>query len=77
MCDIVTVIPPKGCIIKSKSKGDYVMKYVLGALIGGVVGYLVLYRLIGCSTGACPITANPYISVIYGIIMGLLVAGSA
>ena len=53
------------------------MKYVLGALIGGVVGYLVLYRLIRCSTGACPITANPYISVIYGIIMGLLVAGSA
>lgn len=52
------------------------MKYIVGAIIGGVVGYFLLYKLIGCSTGACPITANPYVSTVYGVVMGLLVAGS-
>ncbi len=55
-----------------------IMYYLVGAVTGGLVGYFVLYRLIGCSTGACPITANPYISTLYGIILGvLLVTGIA
>lgn len=52
-----------------------VLKYLIGALIGSVVGYFVFHKLIGCSTGSCPITANPYTSTIYGIILGLLLAG--
>jgi hypothetical protein len=52
------------------------MKYVIGAVIGGLVGYFLLYKLIGCSSGTCPITANPYISTIYGVVIGLLAAGS-
>lgn len=48
--------------------------YILGALIGGVFGYFVLYKLIGCSSGSCPITANPYASIIYGIVIGILIA---
>lgn len=51
------------------------IKYIIGALIGGVLGYVVLYRVFGCSTGACPITANPYSSIIIGIILGVLIAG--
>jgi len=55
-----------------------IVYYLVGAVIGGLVGYLVLYRLIGCSTGACTITADPYISTLYGIILGvLLVSGIA
>jgi rhodanese-related sulfurtransferase len=49
-------------------------KYLIGALLGGVLGYFVLYKLIGCSSGSCPITANPYLSTIFGIILGLLLA---
>jgi hypothetical protein len=41
-----------------------------GALLG--YGY---HRLIGCRTGTCPITANPYISTLYGAFMGFLLAG--
>lgn len=52
------------------------MKYIVGAIIGGVVGYFLLYKLIGCSTGACPITANPYMSTVYGVVIGLLLASS-
>ena len=41
-------------------------------MIGVVIGYL-LYRLIGCRTGACPIYANPYLpTAIWGIIGAIL-----
>ena len=35
-------------------------------------GYLYYY-FVGCNSGTCPITSNPYISVIYGGVMGYLV----
>jgi hypothetical protein len=39
----------------------------LGALAG--FGY---YYFVGCYSGTCPITGNPYISTIYGAAIGLL-----
>ena len=50
------------------------LKYIIGALIGGIVGYFVFYKLIGCSNGTCPITANPYLSTAYGVVLGILLA---
>lgn len=50
------------------------IRYLIGAIIGGVLGYFVLYKLIGCSTGTCPITANPFSATVYGIIIGLLLS---
>jgi len=52
------------------------LKYVIGALIGGLVGYFVFYRLLGCSTGQCAITSKPKISILYGMILGVLFAGA-
>lgn len=49
-------------------------KLVLFTLIGAGLGF-GYHKLVGCRTGACPITANPYISTIYGAVMGMLVAG--
>ena len=46
---------------------------ILGAAAGALVGFLV-YRFIGCKTGTCPITSNPWISAIFGGIMGFLLA---
>lgn len=40
------------------------------AAAGAALGY-GWYRLVGCSTGACPLTSNPWISTIYGAIIGL------
>ncbi|MFC1694034.1 DUF6132 family protein [Candidatus Latescibacterota bacterium] len=45
---------------------------IAGPLIGAAVGF-AYYRIIGCSTGACPITSNPWISMIYGAIMGFII----
>ena len=48
------------------------MTYIIGAVIGGILGFLY-YRFIGCAGGACPITSSPYISTLYGTVLGLLI----
>jgi hypothetical protein len=52
---------------------------ILRILIGGVIGAGLgfgWYKLVGCSTGACPLTSNPVISSLYGAVMGVLIASS-
>lgn len=47
------------------------IKLIFYTVAGGALGFLY-YRLIGCSTGACPITSRPVPSVIYGAMMGAM-----
>jgi uncharacterized membrane protein len=49
------------------------IKIAASIIIGGLVGFLY-YKFIGCRTGTCMITSNPYISTVYGAVMGALVA---
>jgi hypothetical protein len=49
--------------------------HTLAYVGGGAVLGFGYHKLVGCSTGACPITANPYISTLYGAVMGFLVGG--
>ncbi|HEX9780437.1 MAG TPA: DUF6132 family protein [bacterium] len=51
------------------------MRMVAGALLGALAGSL-WSRLIGCATGACPITSKPFISMLYGALLGLLLAAA-
>lgn len=46
---------------------------IIGGLVGSVGGYLY-YTFIGCNSGTCPITSNPYISILYGTLIGYLIA---
>ena len=48
-----------------------VIRILLGVLIGGVIGAVVGY-FGKCSSGACPLTANPYRGAIYGAVVGAL-----
>lgn len=36
-------------------------RLILGAVGGAVLG-LLLYTFVGCRTGACPLTANPWVA---------------
>ncbi len=54
---------------------NFLSKYklqLIGTLIGLLGGFLY-YRFIGCNSGGCPITSNPWISTLYGGLMGYLV----
>ncbi len=44
---------------------------VLGGIVGAFAGYLYYY-FIGCNSGTCPLTSNPYYSTILGLIFGLI-----
>lgn len=42
-----------------------------GTIAGAAAGY-TWYHYVGCTTGTCPITSSPYISTMYGALMGYL-----
>lgn len=48
------------------------LKMILGVLLGAAAGF-AYYKFIGCASGTCPITSNPYMSIAYGAGLGLLV----
>ena len=44
------------------------LRPLIGGLIGAAVGF-AMYKIVGCKTGACPMTANPWIAMaIFGFI---------
>ena len=49
------------------------LRTVLLVALGGGLGFGV-HRFIGCRTGACPIWANPYVSTVYGALLGFLLS---
>jgi hypothetical protein len=52
----------------------FIIKHVLkiiGITTGAIGGY-AYYYFVGCASGTCPITSNPYMTVIYGSLMGYL-----
>ena len=52
-----------------------ILRIIIGVVMGGGLGF-AYYKFVGCSTGTCPLTSNPFLSSIYGSIVGALVAGS-
>lgn len=47
---------------------------IVATIIGAALGF-AYYKFVGCRSGACPITSNPYISTVWGALIGFLVAG--
>jgi hypothetical protein len=46
-------------------------RLALGLLLGGGLGF-GYQKLIGCTTGTCPLTATPLRAILYGAAIGLL-----
>jgi hypothetical protein len=46
------------------------LKRGLGLMLGAAAGY-TYYAVVGCSTGGCPITSNPWVSTGWGALIGV------
>lgn len=47
---------------------------IAAALAGAFIGF-AYYAFVGCSGGSCLISSNPYLSSIYGSLMGVTAIG--
>lgn len=61
-------------LTKETRRRRRIMKIALGIVIGGLAGYLYYY-FIGCD-GTCPISSNPYRSILYGSVVGTLLGST-
>lgn len=59
--------------VLEKIKAIITVKFVVGIVLGGIGGYLYYYY-VGCNSGTCPITSNPYASIAYGLFFGGAIA---
>ena len=53
------------------------MPIYVRTIIGGAIGALVgvgIYRFVGCKTGACPLSGNPWIAAILWGLLGAVMA---
>lgn len=50
------------------------VRIVIGGVVGAGVG-LAMYKFVGCRTGACPLTGNPWIAMFIWGLMGVLITG--
>ena len=52
------------------------LKIVIGAIAGAAAGW-GMYRMVGCSSGACPMTGHRYLTpILWGLMGAMLAAGS-
>jgi hypothetical protein len=52
----------------------FTIKSIIGIVVGVIGGY-IYYIKIGCNSGTCPITSNPWMSMLWGAIIGYLLGG--
>ena len=50
-------------------------KPIVAVAVGATLGFLNYY-FVGCTSGTCAITSNPYMSIVVGGLMGLFVVNS-
>jgi len=59
-----------------KASGKKKMLRMLAFVVGGAVVGFGYYKLVGCRSGACPITSSPVVSTLNGALMGYLVGAA-
>lgn len=61
--------------IKEFVKSSYFWKPFIAVVVGSVGGFLYYY-FIGCASGSCGITSNPYMSTLMGGFLGFFLVNS-
>ncbi len=46
---------------------------LIGIIVGAIGGY-IYYIKVGCVSGTCPLTSNPWISTLWGAVAGYLLS---
>jgi hypothetical protein len=68
-------VKPRPKTVKEFFKSSYFWRPFLGIFIGALAGFLYYY-FIGCSSGSCAITSNPYKSIFFGGFFGFFLVNS-
>lgn len=68
-------VKPRPRTIKELFRSWSFWKPFLAIVIGGIAGFLY-YHFVGCTSGTCAITSNPYMSIMMGGFMGYFVVNS-
>jgi hypothetical protein len=63
---------PKPKNIREFLRSRNFLKPFIGILVGGLAGFLYYY-FIGCTSGTCPITSNPYSTMFFGGFAGYMI----
>jgi hypothetical protein len=61
----------ESCIDKMIKRLKGLIPQIIGSIMGGVGGFIYYFK-VGCISGTCPITSNPWLSILWGAIMGFL-----
>jgi len=48
------------------------LKSIIGMVVGVIGGY-IYYIEVGCNSGSCAITSDPWMTMLWGLMMGYLV----
>ena len=56
-----------------KSNGKKYLRHILFIFVGALLGYF-LNAFVGCPTGTCAVTSNPFSSMIFMALVGWLVS---
>lgn len=59
--------------IRTTLKSRNMIKNIAGLVIGAIAGS-IYYTTVGCTSGSCAITSNPYMTIIWGGLLGYLLA---
>ena len=60
--------------LKELKMKEFIKKHnlkIIGIIVGGIAGF-AYYYFVGCASGTCPITSNPYMTTGYGALLGYL-----
>lgn len=58
--------------LKEKVKKAFSFASLAGLLIG-IIGGFAYYKFVGCTSGGCAITSNPWLTMLWGALMGYLI----
>lgn len=52
----------------------FIPLFTMIGIIAGAIGGYIYYSQVVCTTGGCPLTSNPFLTILWGALIGYLLA---